>query len=63
MPPTCGCLRRLRVLDLRINRLTTLPEALGDLPALEKLDLRWDRFLDAPAPCTRLRERGCTVLL
>ena len=62
MPAALGRLARLRVLDLRGNRLDTLPDAIGDLPALEKLDLRWNRFATLPPACERLRERGCVVL-
>ncbi len=50
------------MLDLRGNLLDELPDALGDLPALEKLDLRWNRFADSARACERLRERGCVVL-
>jgi hypothetical protein len=39
-----------------------LPDEIGDLPALEKLDLRWNRFLDPPPAAERLRKRGCVVL-
>jgi Leucine-rich repeat (LRR) protein len=50
------------VLDLRGNRLDELPEALGDLPALEKLDLRWNRFARLPGAAARLAGRGAVVL-
>jgi hypothetical protein len=40
----------------------SLPDALGDLPALEKLDLRWNGFHDPPPAAERLRARGCVVL-
>jgi hypothetical protein len=38
----------LRQIDLRGNSLTTLPQALADLPKLEKLDLRWISNLQIP---------------
>ncbi len=63
MPASLGDLLRLRILDLRQNRLTELPDALGDLPALEKLDLRWNGLVDPPPVADRLRERDCVVLI
>ena len=50
------------MLDLRGNQLEDLPGAIGELPALEKLDLRWNRFAALPPVCDRLRERGAVVL-
>ena len=41
---------------------STLPAALGELPTLEKLDLRWNRFARLPDCCARLSARGCVVL-
>ena len=40
-----------------------LPGWLAGLPALERLDLRWNGFLDPPAVVESLRERGCVVWL
>lgn len=62
MPAAIGQLPRLRVLDLRANRLTALPDSLADLPGLEKLDLRWNRFRQLPECAELLRRRGCHVL-
>jgi hypothetical protein len=47
------------VLDLRANRLATLPD---ELPDVEKLDLRWNRFSELPPAAQRLQARGCVVL-
>jgi Leucine-rich repeat (LRR) protein len=44
-PPSLGNLRRLTILDLRNNRLTTLPTSLRDLDNLTSLDLRANRFV------------------
>ena len=52
-------LRELRLLDLRANRLTAVPDWIVELPRLEKLDLRWNEVYDVPAG---LLERGCVVL-
>ncbi|WP_414930951.1 hypothetical protein [Streptomyces sp. Je 1-369] len=52
----------LRRLDLRGNPLAALPDWLAELPALEKLDLRWT---DAPVGrnlLDGLESRGCVVL-
>ncbi|MCO6009988.1 hypothetical protein NE236_33960 [Actinoallomurus purpureus] len=40
-----------------------LPGGLGDLPRLEKLDLRWTKLDRIPGWVERLRGRGCVVLL
>jgi Leucine-rich repeat (LRR) protein len=48
---------------LRANRLSAVPDWLAELPALEKLDLRWNSFDDPPAAPPGLRERGCVVLI
>ena len=50
------------MLDLRGNRLDELPEDLGTLPALEKLDLRWNRFARVPGAAARLAAGGAVVL-
>ncbi|MBB0245429.1 hypothetical protein FNQ90_15300 [Streptomyces alkaliphilus] len=55
-------LPRLRHLDLRANRLTGLPATVLDLPALEKLDLRWNPFDPPPDLVAELERRGCAVL-
>src|SRR5256885_13742688 len=45
---SCGNLRHLDILDLRNNRLTTLPESLSSLHNLTFLDLRANRFVSLP---------------
>jgi Leucine-rich repeat (LRR) protein len=57
-----AALPRLRVLDLRANGVTTLPDELADAPALEKLDLRWNELRALPPPAKALADRGCFVL-
>ena len=59
MPEVVRSLRELRLLDLRANRLTSVPEWIVELPRLEKLDLRWNEVFDPPSG---LIERGCVVL-
>ena len=60
----CGRLRELRLLDLRANRLTSVPDWIVELPRLEKLDLRWNEVFEYPLNRRRgLRERGCVVLV
>jgi hypothetical protein len=54
-------LKHLRFLDLRANRLSTLPESLSALHRLEKLDLRWNHFQSLPAWIVKLERRGCIV--
>lgn len=56
-------LAALRSLDLRSNGLAALPEWLAELPALERLDLRWNRLSDMQVVADRLAARGCRVLL
>jgi Leucine-rich repeat (LRR) protein len=53
-------MRELRTLDLRANRLTSIPDWIVELPRLEKLDLRWNEVLEVPSA---LHDRGCFVLL
>ncbi|MBC7976931.1 MAG: hypothetical protein H7138_18300, partial [Myxococcales bacterium] len=48
------------VLDLRGNRLDTLPEALRAMP-LAKLDLRWNPLRALPGWIDELIDRGCLV--
>ncbi len=45
------------MLDLRANRLTSVPEWIGELPDLQKLDLRWNEVYAAPPV-----PPGCVVL-
>ena len=57
-------LRALRSLDLRETAIAALPDWLAELPALQRLDLRWNGLLlDPPAIVERLRARGCVVWL
>ena len=55
----CATFTELRLLDLRANRLTSVPDWIAELPRLEKLDLRWNEVYEPPAA---LVERGCVVL-
>ena len=50
-------LRELRLLDLRANRLTSVPDWIVELPRLEKLDLRWNEVYDVPRRFARARLR------
>ena len=61
MPSSPGNLPRLRHLDLRANRLSTLPATLANLKLLEKLDLRWNRFETMPDWLEQLEKNGCIV--
>jgi len=47
---------------LRNNRLDALPVGLAGLPALEKLDLRWNLIDPWPDWLQGLEQRGCAVL-
>ncbi|SFK86490.1 hypothetical protein [Streptomyces pini] len=50
-------------LHLHDNRLRTVPPWLGrELPALEKLDLRWNGTVVDPGLVGELERRGCVVL-
>jgi Leucine-rich repeat (LRR) protein len=51
----------LRGLDLRSNGIVALPAWLAEPPALERLDLRWNRL--AAAEPVALAARGCRVLI
>jgi Leucine-rich repeat (LRR) protein len=59
VPETVRRLHELRLLDLRANRLTSVPHWIAELPRLEKLDLRWNVVYDPPA---ELLASGCVVL-
>jgi hypothetical protein len=48
-------------LSLRGSGLTSLPRSLADLPALDRLDLRWNRIVPRPDWLRALETRGCTV--
>jgi hypothetical protein len=52
-----------RSLDLRSNGLEEAPVWLADLPALQRLDLRWNRIAAAGSLAGVLEARGCRVLL
>lgn len=54
-------LTELRQIDLRGNSLSHLPDCVGSLPRLEKLDLRWTSNLAPPAWLADLAARGCLV--
>jgi hypothetical protein len=49
-------------LDLRGNKLRSLPTSLAALPNLEKLDLRWNKLSGDHAWLQDLERRGCLVL-
>ena len=51
------------ILNLRANKLVSLPAAIGDLPNLEKLDARWNKLSSLPEWFQRLEQRGCTVYI
>ena len=51
----------LRQIDVRGNPLTSVPQALADLPKLEKLDLGWISNLQLPVWINDLEARGCAV--
>jgi hypothetical protein len=55
-------LPELREIDLRGNPLTSLPQALADLPKLQKLDLGWITTLRFPAWIDDLEARGCACI-
>ena len=40
-----------------------LPDWLAELPALQRLDLRWNGLLGPPPVVRRLRAHGCVVWL
>ena len=48
----------LRQIDVRGNPLTSVPQALADLPKLEKLDLGWISNLSFRSGSTILRQEG-----
>ena len=50
-------------MDLRANRLSSLPESLSKLHKLEKLDLRWNQFRKRPCLDQSTEKRGCIVYL
>ncbi|MFI2608249.1 GNAT family N-acetyltransferase [Kitasatospora sp. NPDC018619] len=65
LPAVLAGLPRLRRLDLRGNRITELPDWLGGpgvLPALEKLDLRWNGVRPPERLVAALAARGCVTL-
>ncbi|MFG2917564.1 GNAT family N-acetyltransferase [Kitasatospora sp. NPDC048298] len=65
VPAVLAGLPRLRRLDLRGNRITDLPDWLADpgaLPALEKLDLRWNDVRPSARLVAELAARGCVTL-
>ncbi|WP_443045992.1 hypothetical protein [Streptomyces sp. GQFP] len=48
---------------MRSNRLTRLPDWVVEMPALEKLDPRWNPCEPSPSLLNQLERRGCVVLL
>ena len=50
-------------LALLLTAIVALPDWLAELPVLQRLDLRWNGFVDPPAVVERLRQRGCVVWL
>ncbi|WP_371797442.1 hypothetical protein [Streptomyces sp. NBC_01718] len=52
----------MRRLDVRRNRLTQLSGWVVYVPALEKLDLRWNTCEHSPSLLTELELRGCVDL-
>ena len=56
-------MRALRSLDLRETAIAELPDWLAELPALQRLDLRWNGFVDPLPVVERLRARDCVVWL
>jgi Leucine-rich repeat (LRR) protein len=56
-----SALESLEFLDLRANRLTSLPALVEDLPRLRKLDLRWNKLDARRAWQEEMTRRGCAV--
>ena len=58
-----GNLSSLRILDLRHNNLTTLPETIGNLANLELLDLRENDLTSIPTEIWNLKNnsKGCDI--
>ena len=62
-PESLGNVRNLRYLDVRANKLRSLPASIGALTHLEKLDVRWNKLSSFPAWMQRLAQRECTVYI
>ncbi|MFD0331168.1 leucine-rich repeat domain-containing protein [Streptacidiphilus monticola] len=59
VPETLGRLRQLHTLDLGHNRISALPDAIGDLHGLSRyLYLSDNRLTELPAALTRLSRLG-----
>lgn len=57
-PRVCEELTSLRVLSLRSNELTALPDALGNLVYLEELSVMHNRLTSLPDTVSRQRVRA-----
>ncbi len=53
--------KNLTSLDLRANRFISLPQSIGELTKLEKLDVRWNNISSSPGVLQSLEQRGCVV--
>ena len=50
-----------QIMANRANALKSLPDALGELTHLKKIDLRWNRLERVPDCLAALAQRGCVV--
>ena len=58
LPPSIGRLKNFEVLKLYETWLRKLPEEIGDLSSLRKLDLNWSRKTSLPPSVGRLKNLG-----